>query len=60
MPHPVKPSRLLQMLKMQTQTIESETRELLEKWVMMRVDDTSRGFRSSMLLVKKKNAGTIW
>ena len=58
--HPVKPSRLLQILKMQTQAIESETRKLLEKWVMMRVDDTSRGFRSSMLLVKKKNAGTIW
>ena len=60
MPHPVKPSRLLQMLKMQTQTIESGTRELLEKWVMMRVDDTSRGFLSSMLLVKKKDRGAIW
>ena len=60
MAHPVKPSRLLQMLKMQTQTIESETRELLEKWVMMRVDDTSRGFLSSMLLVKKKDRGAIW
>ena len=60
MPHPVKPSRLLQMLKMQTQTTESETRELLEKWVMMRVDDTSRGFLSSMLLVKKKDRGAIW
>ena len=60
MPHPVKPSRLLQMLKMQTQTIESETRELLEKWVMMRVDETSRVFLSSMLLVKKKDRGAIW
>ena len=50
MPHP---PCLLQMSKIQTQTIESETKELLEKGVM-RVDDTSGEFLSNMLLVKRK------
>ena len=56
MPHP---PCLLQMSKIQTQTIESETKELLEKGVM-RVDDTSGEFLSNMLLVKKKDRGIIW
>ena len=48
------------MSKIQAQTIENETWELLKKGVMMRVDNTSRQFLNSLFQVEKKNGGTVW